>query len=103
MEDREGLHKEPFLTLMMDETADTSDKERLHIVIRMVSDNFDVNEELIGLHEVPSTDTATLTSVAKDTFIRLNLLLYKLRGQCYDGASSDGRREARGFSENYDP
>ena len=46
------------------------------------------SEEFIGLHQVPSIDAATLVSVAKDTFQRLNLSLSKLRGQCYDGASS---------------
>ena len=50
----------------------------------------EVNEEFIGLYQVPAIDAATLTicTVAKDTFTRLNLSMSKLRGQCYDGASA---------------
>jgi len=46
------------------------------------------SEEFIVLYHVPSIDAATLVSVAKDTFQRLNLSPSKLRGQYYDGASS---------------
>ena len=44
--------------------------------------------EFIGLYQVPSIDAGTLVSVAKDTFQRLNWSFSKLRGQCYNGASS---------------
>ena len=37
---------------------------------------------------MPSIDTETLTSVAKDVLCRLNLPLCKHCGQCCDGASS---------------
>ena len=53
-----------------------------------VSEDLEVNEEFIGLYEVPAIDSATLAAVAKDTFTRLNLSFSKLRGQCYDGASA---------------
>lgn len=47
-----------------------------------------VHEEFIGLHEVPSIKTDILVSVIKDSLLRLNLSLNKVRGQCYDGASN---------------
>ena len=82
------LQQSPFLTLMMDETTDISNNEQTTIVLRWVSEDLIVNEEFIGLYQVPSIDAATLVSVARDTFQRLNLSFSKLRGQCYDGASS---------------
>lgn len=48
----------------------------------------EVNEEFVGLYEVPAIDAETLATVAKDAFSRLNLSFSKLRGQCYDGASA---------------
>ncbi len=45
-------------------------------------------EKIVGLYRVLSIHAATLTTVAKDALCRLNVPLSKLRGQCYDGASS---------------
>ena len=73
---------------MMDETTDISNKEQVTFTIRWVSEDLEVHEEFIGLYEVPAIDAATLATVAKDTFTRLNLSFSKLRGQCYDGASA---------------
>ena len=47
-----------------------------------------MHEEFLGLYEVSSIDASTLTTVAKDVFARMNLPISKLRGQCYDGAST---------------
>ena len=79
------LQKSPFITLMMDETTDVSNKEQLTIVLRWVTEDFEVNE---GMYHVPTIDAETLTKAAKDTLCRMNLPLSKLRGQCYDGASA---------------
>ena len=73
------LQQSPFLALMMDETTDISNNEQTTIVLRWVSEDLIVDEEFIGLYQVPSIDTATLVSVAKDTFQRLNLSFSKLR------------------------
>ena len=83
-----SLQQSPFLTLMMDETTDISNKEQTTIVIRYVSEHLEVHEEFLGLYHVPSIDVATLTAVAKDALVRMNLSMSKLRGQCYDGAST---------------
>lgn len=82
------IHQSPFITLMMDETTDVSNKEQSVIVLRWISEDFEVNEEFLGLYNVPSIDAATLTIAAKDALCRMNLPLSKLRGQCYDGASA---------------
>ena len=73
---------------MMDETTDISNQEQSVIVLRWVSEDFEVNEEFLVLYNVPTIDAATLTMAAKDTLCRMNLPLSKLRGQCYDGASA---------------
>ena len=82
------LQQSPFITLMMDETTDISNQEQSVIVLRWVSEDFEVNEEFLGVYNVPTIDAATLTMAANDTLCRMNLPLSKLRGQCYDGASA---------------
>ena len=82
------LQRSPFLTIMIDETTDISNKEQVVVVFRRVDEDFEVHEEFIGLYEVMSIDAATLTSVIKDAMTRLNLPIAKLRGQCYDGCST---------------
>ena len=66
------MQDSPFLTLMMDETTDVSNKEQVVIVMRRVSESFEVHEEFLGLYEVSSIDASTLTTVAKDVFARMN-------------------------------
>ena len=83
-----SLQDSPFICLMMDETIDVPNHEQTKIVLRHVSDKMEVLEELIGIYQVPSIDSETLTKVAKDALCRCNLLLSKLRGQYYDGASA---------------
>ena len=33
-------------------------------------------------------DASTLVAVIKDIYLRMNISLHKLRGQCYDGAAT---------------
>ena len=82
------IHKASFYTVMVDETTDSSNTEQVVIVIRWVDGQLIVHEEFIALYSVPAIDADTLTSVIKDSLVRLNLSLNKMRGQCYDGASS---------------
>ena len=51
-------------------------------------DEFAAHEEMIGLYAVASTHADVLVAVVEDVLLHLNLPLSKLRGQCYDGASS---------------
>ena len=41
-----------------------------------MADNLEVHVEFLGLYHVPSIDAHTLTTVAKDTLVRMNLPLY---------------------------
>ena len=78
------LQQSPFLTLMFDETMDVSNKEQVVVILRWVSSDLIVN---VGLHEVPSSDALTLTTIAKNAMEGLGLPLVKLWLQCYDGVS----------------
>lgn len=82
------LQKSPYLTIMIDETTDISNQEQVTIVLRRIDNKFETYEEFIGLYTVSSIEAECLTEVIKDTMIRLNLSIKKLRGQCYDGCST---------------
>ena len=82
------FHNSPLLTAMADETRDASNTEQVALVIRRVTECFEVHEEFVGLYQVLCTDAETLTAVISDVLARLNLSFKKLRGQCYDGAST---------------
>ena len=75
---------------MVDETTDVLNREQVVICIRWVSKTFDVHEDFIGLYKVDQIDAGTLVHVInlKDTLLRLNLSLIRIRGQCHDGAAS---------------
>ncbi len=62
-------------------------------MLRWVDTELEVHEEFIGLYSVSSIDSSALFAVVKDSFLRLNISLAKVRGQCYNGASNmSGRR-----------
>ena len=83
-----NLHSTEFYTVMIDECTDISNKEQVVIVLRWIDDQLTPHEEFLGLYVVPSIGSSVLVSIIKDTLVRMNLSLTKLRGQCYDGASN---------------
>ena len=82
------IQSSPFVTIMVDETTDVSNMEQATFVIRIVTEDFKVHEEFLGLYEVPSIDSKTLVAKIKDILLRMNININKVRGQCYDGAST---------------
>ncbi|XP_011408542.1 PREDICTED: uncharacterized protein LOC105315551, partial [Amphimedon queenslandica] len=83
----EDLQTSRFLTVMADETTDATNNEQVTLIIRWVTQELEVHEEFLG-YLVGKIDSNTLTAVIKDVLLRANLSIHKLRGQCYDGASS---------------
>ena len=73
---------------MADETTDTSNCEQVTLFLRWVTNDLQILEEFLGLYHTESIDAATLSSITQDLFIRLNVSLNRLHGQCYDGAGS---------------
>jgi len=76
-----------FYSVIADKTTDSSRKQQLSVCIRWASDDLQINEDFVGLYEVPKADADTLSRIILDTLLRLGLDRHLLRGQCYDGAS----------------
>ena len=83
-----SLQDAPFFTVMVDETTDVSNVEQVVILLRWVSEKFEVFEEFVGLYEVASTGADIIYGVISDVLQRLNVAVSKVRGQCYDGAAT---------------
>ncbi|XP_065643077.1 zinc finger MYM-type protein 1-like [Hydra vulgaris] len=81
------LQSSPFLTIMIDESTDSSNMEQVTCVVRLITEELEVHEEFLGVYAVDSTDATTLVSLIKNVMIRMNLPMAKLQRQCYDGAS----------------
>ena len=73
---------------MVDETTDVSNIEQVVICLRWVNENFEIQEEFVGLYEVASIGAENIYAAITDVFLRLNLPISKVRGQCYDGAAA---------------
>ena len=73
-----AIRKALFFTVMVDE-------EQVVIVIRWVDEDLIVHESFIGLYSVPAINADMLTTIIKDSLVRMNLSMNKIRGQCYEG------------------
>jgi hypothetical protein len=84
----DSIHSAHFLSIMIDETTDVSNKEQVVVCIRWVDNLLQAHEEFIGVQDVESTASSVLVLVVRDVLTRLNVSINTLRGQCYDGASA---------------
>ena len=82
------LQSAPFLSVMVDETTDVANQEQVVICFRWVDSKLEAHEEFVGLYQVECTQAEMLVAVVHDVLKRPNISTLKLRGQCYDGASS---------------
>ena len=82
-----SLEQTPFITLMVDETTDISNKEQAVFCLCWVDHEFEVHEEFIGLHAIDSTDASHIFAMTKAALTRLHIPMNKIRGQCYEGAA----------------
>ena len=74
--------------ILVDETADVSNKEQLVFCIRWVDNDLCVNEDMIGMYPIKGTDANQFVFVIKDILMRLDLNIADARGQRYDGTSA---------------
>ena len=74
--------------LLVDESADISDKEQMAVVFRFVDKFGLVKERFVGLSHVKETSSSTLKDAIDDLFSKHGLSLKKVRGQGYDGANN---------------
>ena len=82
------LHATPFYMVMMDETTDVPNCEHVVVCLCWVSEDIEVNEELMGLYSVDSIKAEILFSAIKDILLRFILALSNIRGQCYNGTAA---------------
>ena len=75
-------------SVMMDEVSDHSHKEQVSVVVRYVDNDFIIQERLIGIECVESTDAETLFQTLLNSFSIVGLTTDNLIGQCYDGANN---------------
>jgi hypothetical protein len=74
--------------LLVDESADVSDKEQMTVVLRYVDKCGVLKERLIGVVHVAETTSACLKSNIDSLFAKYKLSWKQVRGQGYDGASN---------------
>lgn len=83
-----SIHESTYVSIMVDETNDISNKEQLTLVMRRIDHNLDVYEEFLGMYQIDKTTAESITSTIVDALVRFQIPLTKLRGQCYDGCST---------------
>ena len=62
------FEESPFVTIMIDETTDITNQEQVTFT---VDENFQVDEEFLGLYTVSCIDASTLFSAIKDVLLCL--------------------------------
>ena len=70
---------------MADEITDSSNREQLVVCLLWVDE---VQEDFLGLYQVPDIASDTIVKCLRDVLIRMNLNINNCRVQCYDGASN---------------
>ena len=74
--------------LLVDESADVSDKEQMAVVLRYVDKCGVLKERLIGVVHVNETTSLCLKTNVDQLFAKYKLSWKQVRGQGYDGASN---------------
>ena len=77
-----------WFSIIVDEATDISRNEQMSLSIRWVENDNSINEECIGLVQLPDTRAKTIFSLIKDILIRCSLPLCQCRGQAFDGAAN---------------
>ena len=65
------IRSAPWFSLIADEASDVNNKEQMCVVIRCVSEIYEIYEDPIGLMQVSKTDADTLTGGLKDVVLCL--------------------------------
>ena len=68
-----------FFSIMANEATDSSNNEQLVDCIRQVDNNFETDEDFIGIHAVENIKSDTLVIVLKHILIKLSIPLSNCR------------------------
>ena len=79
------IRRSYWFAIIADEASDLSHNEHLSLSIRWIDDTYSVQEDTLGLVQLPNTKAQTLFSVIKDILIRCSLPISQCRGQAFDG------------------
>ncbi|KAM0884852.1 hypothetical protein ACQ4PT_030718 [Festuca glaucescens] len=77
-----------LFSVLIDESRDISVKEQMAVVVRYVNKSGDIIERFLGIQHVPNTTSLALKKALLEVFAKHDLLIARLRGQGYDGASN---------------
>lgn len=77
-----------WYAIIVDEATDVANREQLNLSIRWVNNDYEINEDPVGLYCLPNTKAETIHFVVLDILTRCSLSLEMCRGQAYDGASN---------------
>uniref|UniRef100_A0A8I6YC41 DUF4371 domain-containing protein n=1 Tax=Hordeum vulgare subsp. vulgare TaxID=112509 RepID=A0A8I6YC41_HORVV len=77
-----------LFSVLVDECRDISVKEQMAVVVRFLSKKGETMETFLGIKHVPDTTSTSLKKALLEVFAKHGLLVARLRGQGYDGASN---------------
>ncbi|XP_010412600.1 PREDICTED: uncharacterized protein LOC104698923 [Camelina sativa] len=87
--------------LLVDESADVSDKEQMAMVFRFVDKYVIVKERFVGVIHVKETSSLSLKCAIDSLFVKYGLSMKKVRGHGYDGAIGASCKRKDMIRENY--
>ncbi|XP_019097507.1 PREDICTED: uncharacterized protein LOC109131258 [Camelina sativa] len=87
--------------LLVDESADVSDKEQMAVVFRFVDKGGIVKERFMSITHVSETSATSLKFAIDDLFAKYGLSIKRVRGQGYDGAMGASCKRKDMIRENY--
>ena len=83
-----GIRAGEFFALMCDGTRDIAGLEQMIVCFRTVDDNFNIEEDFVGMYNLYDGTAETIFQALQDVLLRYNLDKNKMRGQSYDGAAN---------------
>ena len=84
----EKIKKAEMYTIIADETTDRNKREQLALVLRYVTENGTVREDIVAMLNPEKTTGEVLAQAITDALHKLGLSLDCVRGQAYDGGGN---------------
>lgn len=85
---KKELNTATSFSVIMDEASDFGHKEQVSVVLRYVDTDYVIQERLVNIECIDSTDADSLVQLLLSSLSKVVQTTDKLIGQCYDGASN---------------